>query len=129
MTGEGITLPVNRHWHTGTGTGAHGQCPAPDRSAVDRRGASAYIRSSTRLTPQSPVSANPRSTTNRPSRASARGLAALAELTGGPLRLQQPHYALSASLPYASVPVPLQGPVELPRQSFLNTQGESQIFE
>jgi hypothetical protein len=47
----------------------------------------------------------------------------------GPLHLQQPHYALSASLPSASVPAPLQSPVELPLQSFLNTQGESQIFE
>jgi len=45
------------------------------------------------------------------------------------LRLQQPHYALSASLPYAPVAPPSQGPFELPRQSFLNTHGESQIFE
>jgi hypothetical protein len=42
--------------------------------------------------------------------------------------LQQPHYALRA-LPYAPVIPPHQGSIDLPRQSFLNTQGESQISE
>jgi hypothetical protein len=80
--------------------------PPRGGSAVDRRGASAHIRSSTRLTPQSPVSANPRSTTNR--HLEALQLEALQHSLNSQTapRTSNSPIALSASLPYASVPAP-----------------------
>jgi hypothetical protein len=90
------------------GAGVHSQCPAPPTAQPSTVAGPLPIYGAPPASHLNlPSQLTPDQQTGRPSRASARDFAALAELTDGSIHLQHPYDALSASLPYASVPAPL----------------------